>query len=492
MNHITSTNPCSPSKTAGIFSENPESQQSLSFQKPITPSRRPGSKNASPQYASRTRGSPVVSCDDASPRRPITKKKLCLEIPTRIDPKNDVAAILRTSISSTSPLNDVSTDTPFRDLCAAVRNECRSGGSHHSDVVVERGYGLIDDRDKRVSKFTLVPVANGRQLALFVSISHVVADGYTYYKIINFLERRDERTIERLNPRRKMDFGESCAAAIGKEEYDLLSSPGIVFNVVGTTLRQLCARCCCCCGGGHRPVKFDARFVDRDKIAREKQNAAKRAAAVDNNPDVVVDHRQSPPPPPTFTCSTNDILTSSFGKATKSRLLLMAINLRQRVRGVGDADAGNYETCVIYDPPGYARPELVRQSFQPPLFRRVGGALPSFFELARCRLAMITSWAFPAFEANLKMVRRLGSTSGRREETTEEEEVSMDIHLPVFSDTDYLPFPVAIVFKPRFGELAVLYCNADNINFGGGGGDGVVDDVAPLGDRVDARMFGDD
>ena len=53
-------------------------------------------------------------------------------------------------------------------------------------------------------KVTIVPgesTGSGEQWALIVSISHTIADGYTYYQIYNMLSSSAE--IKKLSPERK-------------------------------------------------------------------------------------------------------------------------------------------------------------------------------------------------------------------------------------------------------------------------------------------------
>lgn len=78
-------------------------------------------------------------------------------------------------------------------------------------------------------------------------------------------------------------------------------------------------------------------FVDRDKVKRLKAEAA---AASDDVGFV----------------STNDVLMSSLGKLTGARLMFMAVNFRDRVHGIVDSDAGNYESLMMFDEGVYKSP----------------------------------------------------------------------------------------------------------------------------------------
>ena len=168
--------------------------------------------------------------------------------------------------------------------------------------------------------------------------------------------------------------------------------------------------------------------------------------------------------------TTNDILTSAFAQATSAGILLMAINLRNRTEGVVANDAGNYESVVIYDPPSTATPELIRQSLRAGVpFTRVGGApLPDFFKLLGTRFAIIMNWAFPVFKADLKLLDEQGHHT-----------CGLQLHLPIY-DPAAVPCPMAIIFRPCAGKLAMWYAgNQRDLSY-----ERLIACGAPLGERV--------
>jgi hypothetical protein len=59
--------------------------------------------------------------------------------------------------------------------------------------------------------------------------------------------------------------------------------------------------------------------------------------------------------------STNDVLTSAFGRTVHARLLQMVVNWRGRLAGIGVRHAGNYESRLLLDEGGgYGTPQRVR------------------------------------------------------------------------------------------------------------------------------------
>jgi len=201
----------------------------------------------------------------------------------------------------------------------------------------------VNKGDLRVSKFTLAKVADG--VALVVSITHSIADGHTYYKIMSMLSTGD---VEELSTTRKHDFISKSMEAIGKKEGSYLQSFSFMLCCIKSML------------SGPRAT-LEARYIDQGKVEELK--------ATDNNEEGFV--------------STNDILTSSFRHATSTDLTLMAINLRGRVEDTNDEDAGNYSLVVLHDKESAATPSSVRQllSNGPP-FTRENNSLPGFFKVS--------------------------------------------------------------------------------------------------------------
>lgn len=361
--------------------------------------------------------------------------------------ESDLDAILSTEDSGlTTNLDNTS---PYAEQAAAVLA---------SPAQVPVGYNLIGTPN-RISKFTLVPMKNGHgaSLALIISMTHAVVDGYTYYKIVSMLSGSSD--IESLSWSRKQDFVPKMKHAMGAEEHAMLLSPGLTLGMV---LPKIC--CCGGGGGGGGPAKFQARFVDEAKVTEAKSEATSR----------VKDSQL----PMAFACSTNDILTSSFAQASRASMTLMAVNWRARIEDIDMSDSGNYESVMVYDEPSAAKPELIRRSLEARadgLYRRVNGlALPGFFGLLKTKFAMITNWAFPSFKADLRL----------RDDQDCDISDGLTLHLPIY-DPKAILFPVAIIFRPCPDKLAVLYCASPRDLTH----ERLMSSGAPLGDLVDKQIF---
>jgi hypothetical protein len=78
----------------------------------------------------------------------------------------------------------------------------------------------------------------------------------------------------------------------------------------------------------------------------------------------------------------SNVITSSFSRATKSRLCLSAINLRNRIEGMNNDHAGNYEFVLLLDKEHYNTPEDIRRTLSSKgKFVVNNGVLPGIWEL---------------------------------------------------------------------------------------------------------------
>ncbi len=317
-----------------------------------------------------------------------------------------------------------------------------------------------------VAKFTLTPCTT-KGFALVASISHSVVDGHTYYKILSMLSKNVE--IESLTSKRKPEMNDIGKKAIGEKEYNYLFSGAIFMNVIGSLLK-----------GPKSAVS--AFYIDETKVADIKKSEDERLAKANAKSD-------------SFSCSTNDILTSTFGQATKARSLLMAINWRGRLDGLSDTDAGNYESSIPFDPQrylvlkgtlydalayflrnSYEFPSQIRKTLRsgPPFLRDSSLDVPKGIEAMRCRLAMLTSWVFSSFDGNLK----LGGADDDGNAST------LSLHLPIFR-TKGLPFAIAVTFRARKDKIAVIYAAPKKVMTV----EALQQAGAPLGERLKMSMF---
>lgn len=258
-------------------------------------------------------------------------------------------------------------------------------------------------------RVTVVPSTDGKRFALLISLSHVIADGYTYYEILNLLSFN--APMKELNPVRKQDFGKALKAAVGKVEYNFPGSAGYLFNALGNMIF------------GSKP-KIRAHWIDKAKVAKIKEEAKK-----DSGGSVEF-------------VSTNDVVTSVFGKLARTNVLEMAIDMRKRLPDYTKEDAGNYEFALYFRPDDFGTPSLIRQAVigkDGEYGRRCTGSqtkLPGFWGASRRRIALITNWS-----------------SNHSGECFLGDGCKQELHLPLYKAP---PLEAAIIFKPSPSSLGLI------------------------------------
>jgi hypothetical protein len=271
-----------------------------------------------------------------------------------------------------------------------------------------------------LSRFVLVPTvasnSEGPGFALVFSMSHAVADGYTYYEILGMLSDTSLAAVRALSPARKQAYEtDHLVRLISPNVFRFGSSFTFIKAYVAGMFRK-------------PPAQPMAYFVDEAKVSQ-----AKSSHAPGTSPDIPY-------------ISTNDVITSHYMKTCMPRLGMMAINYRPRCPILDANDAGNYEEIVLSDIEGYQTPAAVRASLVADpqgAFVGIQKQLPGFWE--KCELAFVSSWAIkgssPPFDLGL---------GGK---------VQQLLHLPIL----FLPMPLArcpmdtaIVFRPLPNQLALL------------------------------------
>lgn len=299
-------------------------------------------------------------------------------------------------------------------------------------AIVSKGHKLLNKPDV-VTRITLVENRDDPEpgFALILSISHIPADGYTYYQILNALMSDD--AVQPLDPMRNLAAATKIAKVVGKKEYDYIFSFPFAFNALKGMLLGKQAKCY-------------AFYVDPAAVGEIKEQAKRKQT---DGPGYV---------------STNDILTSSFTRAVKSRLCMSAINLRGRVDGIDKSKAGNYEAALLYDNDQSSSALSIRDVLHAgPPFQPTSRPLPSIWEGLTCTMSLITNWA--TFTGDL------GLTGFEQR-----------LHLPLHQ-IKKTPFDCAIIFAPMPNRLAVMYF-AKKVSKES------LLKIRELGDPVSEQMFG--
>jgi hypothetical protein len=236
-----------------------------------------------------------------------------------------------------------------------------------------------------------------RQFAVVVSMSHVIGDGFTFFKIQNMLLNQDE-PVEALEVRRIVTTEEQTMQAMGgPAEVKVLSSGGFIVSCIAGVLRAALF-----------PKKYGARACIFMVDPQGMEETKKAAVATTDSTPASLSSADGTTKPKSLFVSTNDVLTNWFLQNCNSPHGFMAMNFRGRLEGHSDAHAGNYENVVFYRGNDSASPLLIRQSITPPAYA-TGGAdprrapyqrritandpMPTFYEMITSSNAICTNWA---------------------------------------------------------------------------------------------------
>lgn len=285
----------------------------------------------------------------------------------------------------------VSRTIPFPALCRAVVD---SLGLMRVDDTFNAFKKMRPSSESSQLRCKMVRV-NSEECAFLFGMSHSVADGHTYYKILNMLgpnQRVEAMEVRRaLDGRRShKDLSDVAEKITGKQACTYRHSFPFMKHLIWNNAWK---KCPC-------PRQVGIWFVDEDKVSERKikevQGIANESANGEHCGVKFV--------------STNDIVTSDFAVACGADLLLMNLNTRKYISRVspdsrpifGDLDAGNYEEQILYDRLSFASPVEIRKSFLPKkdslaIAMTSPNGIPGFWE--KTQICVVSNWA--SFQLNL-------------------------------------------------------------------------------------------
>lgn len=254
---------------------------------------------------------------------------------------------------------------------------------------------LKNGPNEHLLKISLIPCRfrPKSHFALIVSLSHVIADGHTYYRILEMLCSEDDGKVSKIAPllwERISTSPRQQAMAMGQENYDYIAKPGWVAyanlfsGLIQTrTLGPVPQTVFCLVNSERMQQEKDSSIMRHTKERKNKKNLA----AVD-----------------VPFCSTNDVLTSWFFQNSGANVGAMAINFRNRLVGHTNEHAGNYENVLLYTRNDSVHPTLIRQSIMQQqsgsrntYYRRAVTAHDSLFKSLMDSLgsttALVTNWS---------------------------------------------------------------------------------------------------
>lgn len=266
-------------------------------------------------------------------------------------------------------------------------------------------------------KVTLVPANDDNDFyALIVSMSHALCDGYTFYTISNQLSiDADVISLDASRDQGFEEMQEKMKDTFGKETVRWFQSAGFVISIMsGRFWSQYFS-------DWFGPRIDEAYFeVDTNAVLQSKK-------LTDGLPFV----------------SSNDVITSWFFQASSMSFGMMVVNMRNRVEGITNDIAGNYEFYMGYRKPDFQSPAMIRKS------------VTNLRRSNSCEATMPTFWETVLFDRNI-----VGITSW----TSFAKEVSLpesieEFHLPLFDFRSLLGSNVcmAVLFRRKGSELGFIF-----------------------------------
>jgi hypothetical protein len=275
---------------------------------------------------------------------------------------------------------------------------------------------------KKLFLMTVV-IINDHHYAIIFSLSHVIADGHTFYSLYRMLS--PEQAILSLEPKRDLNYSQKLQDITGGNKiYPWFLSSSVTLNILSTLIFS------------PTPAVslnvLNPKWIQSQKIF-SSHNLSPSSSA------------QCPP-----FVSTNDIFTNWFFRICRPDVGIMAMNFRNRIPTLTDSHAGNYEALMGYLPCDYQTPADIRLSLSPPYGgsrvaaaapKELGphGNLPGTIESLRSRFSLISSWVSFYHEIDL--------TSFNSHHL---------LHLPCVAPKNVAFNDIGVLFCPKKNEIAFL------------------------------------
>jgi len=309
------------------------------------------------------------------------------------------------------------------------------------------------NKNEPLFKVAIISI-NKEKFALVVSLSHIIADGHTYYSVMKMLSNNEEMVA--LVPNRKVFYDTLGPSLLGPVE----ASFPLSFSMVCFFIWKFLTR---------KPKSSCYHYTVNSKAVAELKGHIMS--------DIKKDYKEDDIKQVSFV-STNDIISSKFfsNSSIHLRLGFMVMNFRERVKEITNKDAGNYEGILIMNVPcDTCHPKLIRASLTPKndgTFRRTSSEklssgttlslskLPGLWELLTSEVGIISNWSsFDFDEIRLPGCKQL-------------------VHLPCLAIPAVSVLNVCVIFRPRPNETAAVVISSNEFRFqqrGGGNTEGTED-----------------
>lgn len=319
------------------------------------------------------------------------------------------------------------------------------------------------------------------RFAMVVSMSHILGDAHTFYKLHDMLASDPPSTI---NPKRKVTFNENVSKIMGPEDATYLSlsftnqaSAGAAlysikrqfFHWKGVLMSSV-SKLGCDDGEGEN---LNGKFISKSWGEAKSDGGGKDETVLTQRHMFIVSNEWLKEQKDQFEkgqkLSDNDVLVSWFFLTSKAEVGLMPLNFRNprfcNAVGVHDEDAGNYQIPLPFTPNDYKYPNRIRSSVE--RGRRSAEdqsdieVLPPF--LARIRFAVCSNWS-TFYSADKKSFcpeeEKEVEMEGDKEDSKEEEMYKQVLHLPILRKIDYSSvapnLQLAFIFQAQKDRLGIL------------------------------------
>ena len=218
------------------------------------------------------------------------------------------------------------------------------------------------NKDEVLFRMTLINIKNSVDVVLVFSMSHVLADGFTFYQLQNMLDKNTPVTSMEVvrSTRYEMEVQKL------KKQPEVMGACALL-GMISCSLFRSSMRMYI--------VQVNPTWI----AAQKKAFLTRNSQRTDGTKDAV-----------TFV-STNDILTAWHNEICHTDLALMSINCRNRVPSFANKHAGNYENGIMYNTPSDGHtPEAIRESLK--TFRNASNTVPSTWKLLQWNTSITTNW----------------------------------------------------------------------------------------------------
>jgi hypothetical protein len=249
------------------------------------------------------------------------------------------------------------------------------------------------DKDEKLMKFGLLSSADGSEVCVFVSISHVIADGHTLYSLYKMLD--PTQPIVRMDRKSVKSFLKS-----GIETTSVFPNHPDPYKAILEQQMQVIMPACFNSakerGEQGREIEYTLANVNMNQVKTEKSIFKQSPEFINKELEFV---------------STNDILVSWLQKlCPKADCCDLAVNLRGRIPSLKSHTAGNYVYGPTMRKENYQSPAAVRKFVNSTFKSGNSWDMPTSEDRKDFVGAMSTNWAtfyhhleLPGYEQKMHM-----------------------------------------------------------------------------------------